>query len=175
MPGRSRGEKCVSLPSFVFQLNFQLDFSQLALQSTFHGPLAYPLPYPPRPIFQRVRPPRSSEVESGLTYHEFSFYKNTYAMVCQFLLFPSCHSLLTSVIRSPFIVHRLDILSGVVLLLGHQTEYYPVFNRPSVDSCSCGVCAGFAGANDAQNCSEAGDMAGQCCCRRIILGSVVRF
>ncbi|OAX41142.1 hypothetical protein K503DRAFT_767945 [Rhizopogon vinicolor AM-OR11-026] len=53
---------------------------ELALQTTFHGPLAYPPPYPPRPIFQRVRPPRSSEVESGLTYHEFSFYKNTYAM-----------------------------------------------------------------------------------------------
>ncbi|KAJ7466900.1 hypothetical protein FB451DRAFT_1259464 [Mycena latifolia] len=44
---------------------------ELALQTKFHGPLAYPAPYPPRPIFARMREP---------TVPETSFYKNTYAM-----------------------------------------------------------------------------------------------
>lgn len=158
-----------------YRLNFSgPDFSQLALQTTFHRPLAYPLPYPPRPIFQRVRPPRSSEVESGLTYHELSFYKNTYAMVCLFLCL-SLPGLLTSVIRSLLTVLRLDIVSGAILLLGHQTKYYPVSDYPSAGSCSCVVCVGFAGSDDAQSGSKAGDMAGQCCCRRIILDNVVMY
>ncbi|KIK99392.1 hypothetical protein PAXRUDRAFT_822809 [Paxillus rubicundulus Ve08.2h10] len=53
---------------------------ELALQTKFHGPLAYPPPYPPRPIFQRTR---LSEVEFGQqpsVQYENSFYKNTYAM-----------------------------------------------------------------------------------------------
>lgn len=56
---------------------------QLALQSTFHRPLAYPDPYPPRPIFTRVRQPTPSEIEAGLdiTTYETSFYKNAYSMV----------------------------------------------------------------------------------------------
>ncbi|KAH7923161.1 hypothetical protein BV22DRAFT_1106256 [Leucogyrophana mollusca] len=56
---------------------------ELALQATFHGPLAYPPPYPPRPIFRRPRVPRPSELELGAgsaSYYETSFYKNTYAM-----------------------------------------------------------------------------------------------
>lgn len=56
---------------------------QLYLQSTFHRPLAYPLPYPPRPIFTRLRPPTAAEIEAGhesMTY-ETSFYKNAWAMV----------------------------------------------------------------------------------------------
>ncbi|EGO00467.1 hypothetical protein SERLA73DRAFT_168201 [Serpula lacrymans var. lacrymans S7.3] len=56
---------------------------ELALQSTFHGPLAYPLPYPARPIFTRQRPATPAEVESGAatgTKYETSFYKNAYAM-----------------------------------------------------------------------------------------------
>ncbi|KAF8840716.1 hypothetical protein BDN67DRAFT_608483 [Paxillus ammoniavirescens] len=56
---------------------------ELALQTKFHGPLAYPPPYPPRPIFQRTRRPRLSEVEFGQqssVQYETSFYKNAYAM-----------------------------------------------------------------------------------------------
>ncbi|KAF9227172.1 hypothetical protein BS17DRAFT_878173 [Gyrodon lividus] len=56
---------------------------ELALQTKFHGPLAYPPPYPPRPIFQRTRPHRLSEVETGglsSVQYETSFYKNAYAM-----------------------------------------------------------------------------------------------
>ncbi|KIJ68072.1 hypothetical protein HYDPIDRAFT_83573 [Hydnomerulius pinastri MD-312] len=56
---------------------------ELALQTKFHGPLAYPPPYPSRPIFQRTRPPRLSGVENGGepgVQYETSFYKNTYAM-----------------------------------------------------------------------------------------------
>ncbi|KAJ7238527.1 hypothetical protein B0H12DRAFT_1137466 [Mycena haematopus] len=50
--------------------------AELALQTKFHSPLAYPAPHPPRPIFTRIR-----EVHpSGLPVPETSFYKNTYAM-----------------------------------------------------------------------------------------------
>ncbi|KAI0076135.1 hypothetical protein K474DRAFT_1645540 [Panus rudis PR-1116 ss-1] len=54
---------------------------ELYLQSTFHGPLAFPPPYPPHPIFTRVRPPTPPEIEAGagVTY-EHSFYRNAYAM-----------------------------------------------------------------------------------------------
>ncbi|KAJ7034031.1 hypothetical protein C8F04DRAFT_957007 [Mycena alexandri] len=49
---------------------------ELALQTKFHAPLAYPAPYPPRPIFTRIR-----EVSaSGVPIPETSFYKNAYAM-----------------------------------------------------------------------------------------------
>jgi hypothetical protein len=53
---------------------------ELALQTKFHGPLAFPHPYPPRPIFQRTH---LSEIEiSGVSdvQYETSFYKNAYAM-----------------------------------------------------------------------------------------------
>ncbi|KAJ2932258.1 hypothetical protein H1R20_g4810, partial [Candolleomyces eurysporus] len=60
---------------------------ELALQTTFHSPLSYPAPYPPRPIFTRYREPTTAEIESGRLASgrsslvpERSFYKNTYAM-----------------------------------------------------------------------------------------------
>ncbi|KAJ7131609.1 hypothetical protein C8R46DRAFT_1141019 [Mycena filopes] len=49
---------------------------ELALQTKFHTPLAYPAPYPPRPIFTRTR----EVTASGTPVPETSFYKNTYAM-----------------------------------------------------------------------------------------------
>ncbi|KAK7001366.1 hypothetical protein R3P38DRAFT_3048747 [Favolaschia claudopus] len=49
---------------------------ELALQTKFHTPLAYPAPYPPRSIFTRIR-----EIdEEGVPVPETSFYKNAYAM-----------------------------------------------------------------------------------------------
>ncbi|TFK44072.1 hypothetical protein BDQ12DRAFT_672343 [Crucibulum laeve] len=58
---------------------------ELCLQSRFHSPLAYAPPYPPRPIFTRVREATEAEIESGRgvtggLVREKSFYKNTYAM-----------------------------------------------------------------------------------------------
>ncbi|KAF8634305.1 hypothetical protein AX17_004257 [Amanita inopinata Kibby_2008] len=58
---------------------------ELALQYRFHSPLAYPPPYPPRPIFTRFRLPMASEIEMGVAspgalIAEPSFYKNTYSM-----------------------------------------------------------------------------------------------
>ncbi|KAJ7211087.1 hypothetical protein C8J57DRAFT_1400015 [Mycena rebaudengoi] len=44
---------------------------ELALQTKYHGPLAYPPPHPPRPIFTRMREPGVPET---------SFYANTRAM-----------------------------------------------------------------------------------------------
>ncbi|KAF8645453.1 hypothetical protein AX16_007817 [Volvariella volvacea WC 439] len=57
---------------------------ELALQTRFHYPLAYPPPYPPRPIFTRLREPTIAEIENGasqtILVPETSFYKNAYAM-----------------------------------------------------------------------------------------------
>ncbi|KAG2135470.1 hypothetical protein DEU56DRAFT_807191 [Suillus clintonianus] len=85
---------------------------ELALQTTFHGPLAYPPPYPPRPIFQRVRPPLSSDVESGSPYHESSFYKNTYAM---FTDWTSYQALFYFLVIKPSITLFLTIFLLVVV------------------------------------------------------------
>ncbi|EED79908.1 predicted protein [Postia placenta Mad-698-R] len=58
-----------------------LSRGELALQTKFHGPLAYPIPGPPLPIFVRHRAPNAHELEAGLgTVEERSFYRNTYAM-----------------------------------------------------------------------------------------------
>ena len=61
-----------------------LSRGELALQTTFHGPLAYPLPSPPLPIFIRMRPPTPAQMEAGIpasaTVQETSFYRNAYAM-----------------------------------------------------------------------------------------------
>ncbi|KAI0769405.1 hypothetical protein BD413DRAFT_604979 [Trametes elegans] len=57
---------------------------ELALQTTFHGPLAYPIPWPPMPIFTRMRAPTAAQIEAGVPANtvvpEGSFYKNSYAM-----------------------------------------------------------------------------------------------
>ena len=57
---------------------------ELALQTTFHGPLSYPLPQPPLPIFTRTRPPTPAQLEAGVpasaVVKETSFYRNAYAM-----------------------------------------------------------------------------------------------
>ncbi|KAI0358727.1 hypothetical protein OH77DRAFT_1421161 [Trametes cingulata] len=57
---------------------------ELALQTTFHGPLAYPIPWPPMPIFTRMRAPTAAQIEAGVPANvlvpEGSFYKNAYAM-----------------------------------------------------------------------------------------------
>lgn len=57
---------------------------ELAIQTTFHSGLAHPPPYPPRPIFARLREANLTEIEAGHggMVREPSFYKNTYAMVC---------------------------------------------------------------------------------------------
>ncbi|KAL6299739.1 hypothetical protein BKA93DRAFT_829618 [Sparassis latifolia] len=56
---------------------------ELALQTTFHGPLAYPPPHPPLTIFTRTRAPTLAEAEAGLApgpVRDHSFYRNAYAM-----------------------------------------------------------------------------------------------
>lgn len=59
---------------------------ELALQTTFHGPLAF-TPHPPLPIFTRLRErpvPAGPDVEAGAmpyeAVHETSFYRNSYSM-----------------------------------------------------------------------------------------------
>ncbi|KZT71651.1 hypothetical protein DAEQUDRAFT_763516 [Daedalea quercina L-15889] len=58
-----------------------LSRGEVALQTAFHGPLAYSKPNPPLPIFVRLRPPTVVEMEQGLgPVREKSFYRNAYAM-----------------------------------------------------------------------------------------------
>ncbi|KAG2154347.1 uncharacterized protein EDB93DRAFT_1131688 [Suillus bovinus] len=95
---------------------------ELGLQTTFHGPLAYPTPYPPLPIFQRVR---SSGVESGSPYHESSFYKNTIAM---FTDWTSYQALFYFLVIKPSITLLLTIPLVVVV----PVSYVLVFPAPMV-------------------------------------------
>lgn len=56
---------------------------ELYLQSTFHYPLFFALPYPPMPIFTRTRLPTPAEVEHGIVdrpLKEESFYRNAHAL-----------------------------------------------------------------------------------------------
>ncbi|KAH9056817.1 hypothetical protein EDB87DRAFT_1579097 [Lactarius vividus] len=54
---------------------------EIALQSTFHGPLAYSLHGHEYPIFTRLRMPTPEEVEAGLGIrNERSFYRNSFSM-----------------------------------------------------------------------------------------------
>ncbi|KAI0297938.1 hypothetical protein BC826DRAFT_1090770 [Russula brevipes] len=54
---------------------------EVALQSSFHGPLAYPLEGHVYPIFTRFRVLTPEEVEAGLApRHERSFYRNSFSM-----------------------------------------------------------------------------------------------
>lgn len=98
---------------------------ELGLQTTFHGPLAYPLPHPPLPIFQRVRPPQLSGVESGSPYHESSFYKNTIAM---FTDWTSYQALFYFLVIKPSITLFLTIPLLVVV----PVSYVLVFPAPIV-------------------------------------------
>jgi len=60
---------------------------QVALQGTFHGPLAYSLEGHVYPIFTRLRMPTPEEVEAGLgSRHERSFYRNSFSMVSATIL-----------------------------------------------------------------------------------------
>ncbi|KAH9964932.1 hypothetical protein BC827DRAFT_1259472 [Russula dissimulans] len=55
---------------------------EVALQGTFHGPLAYSLEGHVYPIFTRLRIPTPEEVEAGLgSRHERSFYRNSFSML----------------------------------------------------------------------------------------------
>ncbi|KAI6040224.1 hypothetical protein EDC04DRAFT_2678023 [Pisolithus marmoratus] len=84
---------------------------ELALQTKFHGPLAYAPPHPPWPIFQRMRVPPPSDTEDGAAEHvcyETSFYRNTYAMFTD----PTTYQALFY-----FLVIKPGITLGVTVLL----------------------------------------------------------
>ncbi|KII83698.1 hypothetical protein PLICRDRAFT_58167 [Plicaturopsis crispa FD-325 SS-3] len=88
---------------------------ELALQSAFHGPLAYPPPYPPRPLFTRARPPTVMELEASTVngpLYETSFYKNTYAM---FTDSTSYQALFYFLVIKPSITLLLSLLLVVVV------------------------------------------------------------
>lgn len=139
-------------------------YSQLALQTQFHGPLAYPPPYPPRPIFQRVRPPELSAAETGTldVQYETSFYKNTYAMVG-----PSSVYLPFGLTRLP--VCGCDDIPSALLLSRYQAQYHSLHIDSVGGVGSSVVCAHSACSPDAAVRSSARDMAGECCCGGTVL------
>ncbi|EMD33829.1 hypothetical protein CERSUDRAFT_160119 [Gelatoporia subvermispora B] len=90
---------------------------ELALQTTFHGPLAYPLPHTPPPIFTRMRLPTPGEVEaSGPGARvERSFYRNAYAM---FTDPTSYQSLFYFLVLKPGITILLSLMLIVLVPVG---------------------------------------------------------
>jgi len=78
--------------------------AELALQSTFHGPLVS-APYPPRPIFYRLQH-TGFEIESGApAEYDSSFYRNAYAMFTDATTYQS-------------LFYFLIIKPGITVLLG---------------------------------------------------------
>ncbi|CCM03892.1 uncharacterized protein FIBRA_06043 [Fibroporia radiculosa] len=90
-----------------------LSRGELALQTTFHGPLAYSRPNPPLPIFVRLRAPTPAEIELGLTaIPEKSFYRNAYAM---FTDSTSYQALFYFLVIKPGITILLSLLLVVIV------------------------------------------------------------
>ncbi|OCH89070.1 hypothetical protein OBBRIDRAFT_826789 [Obba rivulosa] len=90
---------------------------ELALQTTFHGPLAYAPPHPPPPIFTRTRPPTPAELEAGGPGPrvEKSFYRNAYAM---FTDLTSYQSLFYFLVLKPGITLLLSLALVVLVPVG---------------------------------------------------------
>ncbi|KZT04117.1 uncharacterized protein LAESUDRAFT_728315 [Laetiporus sulphureus 93-53] len=98
---------------------------ELALQTTFHGPLAHSVPHPPLPIFIRLRPPTQAELEAGLTLvPETSFYRNAYAM---FTDPTSYQALFYFLVIKP----GITILTSLFLLLLVPLSFVLVFPAPA--------------------------------------------
>lgn len=145
-------------------------YSQLALQTKFHGPLAYPPPYPPRPIFQRPCPPELStaEIDGSDVQYETSFYKNTYAMVGH--LPPICQWC-----SHDIVVFGCNDVSSPVLFSCDQARYHAL-HVGGADGVGSGViCAHSACAADAAGRASVGDMAGECRCRGAVLPSCLVY
>ncbi|TCD64826.1 hypothetical protein EIP91_003574 [Steccherinum ochraceum] len=99
---------------------------ELALQTTFHGPLAYPDPYPPHPIFTRVRAATPAEAETGVgIVYERSFYRNAYAM---FTDSTSYQSLFYFLVIKP----GITLLLSLTLLLIVPVGFVLILPAPAV-------------------------------------------
>ncbi|KAH8977217.1 hypothetical protein EDB86DRAFT_1277228 [Lactarius hatsudake] len=86
---------------------------EIALQSTFHGPLAYSLHGHEYPIFTRLRMPTSDEVEAGLGIrNERSFYRNSFSML---RTRPSYQALFYFLVIKPGITILLTLLVLIVV------------------------------------------------------------
>ncbi|KAL0957040.1 hypothetical protein HGRIS_003140 [Hohenbuehelia grisea] len=100
---------------------------QLALQTRFHSPLAFPAPYPPRPLFTRYREPTIVEIESGVPpgtlIPERSFFKNLYAM---FTDPTSYQALFYFLIVKP----GITLVLGLLLLVLTPVSFVLIFPAP---------------------------------------------
>ncbi|KIY53619.1 hypothetical protein FISHEDRAFT_32936 [Fistulina hepatica ATCC 64428] len=99
---------------------------ELFLQWYFHRPLAYPPPYPPRPIFSRLREASVTEIEAGTPpgtlVPERSFYKNTYSM---FTDPTSYQALFYFIVVKPAITLTLTL---ALLVIGLPALLFPLTN-----------------------------------------------
>ena len=141
----------------------------MALQSTFHGPLAYPLEGHKYPIFTRVRVPTPEEVEAGLvSRHERSFYRNSFSMVSTVTILQRCGADTWLITVSP--VHGSDFISSPILFPRNQTGNHDTALVAARRACSRCNCTYLACPGDVEACQTAGNLAGERCCRRAISG-----
>jgi hypothetical protein len=142
---------------------------QVALQSTFHGPLVHPLEGHVYPIFTRLRMPTTEQVEAGLgSRHERSFYRNSFSMVSGTVL-RRCGATRVRTM-TPLAVHRPDFISSSLLFPRYQTGNYDtaLFALDCARSRRFCTCPALPG--DVEACPETRDLAGECCRRWAISG-----
>jgi len=98
--------------------------AELALQSTFHGPLAS-IPYPPRPIFYRLQN-ATLDVESATAApYDGSFYRNAYAMFTDATTYQSLFYFLV-------IKPGITVLLGISLVVLVPVSFVFVLPAPAV-------------------------------------------
>jgi hypothetical protein len=140
---------------------------QVALQSTFHGPLAYPLEGHVYPIFTRLRIPTTEEVEAGMgPRHERSFYRNSFSMVSGTVL-RRCGATRVRTM-TPLAVHRPYFISSTVLFSRYQAGNYDTALFALDCARSRRICTYPTHPGDVEACPKTGDLAGECCRRRVI-------
>ncbi len=93
---------------------------QVALQSTFHGPLVYALEGHVYPIFSRLRMPTAEEVEVGMvSRHERSFYRNSFSMVSDTVVrhggADTCKDMIWMMMLTLLAVHGPHFISSTLL------------------------------------------------------------
>jgi hypothetical protein len=138
---------------------------QIALQSTFHGPLAYSPHDHEFPIFTRLRMPTPEDVEAGLGIrNERSFYRNSFSMVRIAPAMRRRHVGIVLTHDDLFPVHGPDFISSPLLFPRNQTGNYDT----AVFACHChrsdSALARCSGSGHVEAHSATGNLASECCC-----------
>jgi len=98
--------------------------AELALQSTFHGPLVS-APYPPRPIFYRLQDVRFDAESAASQEYDNSFYRNAYVMFTDATTYQSLFYFLV-------IKPSITLLLGISLIVLVPVSFVLVLPAPAV-------------------------------------------